>query len=91
MGWGYWSEHINMSIFFFLIQLLLILTDVSFTFLHKVYIFSAKAYTKLEEGVVCHCTGQCCSGSHCSSAKKAGKKTKTGSKSKGRPKDRGST
>lgn len=58
-------------------------------FLFPVHIFPAKAYPKLEEGAVCHSTGQCSSGSYCSSAEKAWEKKEAGNTTKGGPEGSG--
>lgn len=63
----------------------------AFPLLLSVHIFAAKAYPKLEEGAVCHSTGQCSSGSHCPSAEKAGEKKEAGDTREGGPEDSGNT
>lgn len=57
----------------------------------SVHIFSVEAYPELEEGAVCHSSGQCSSGSHRSSAEKAREKKETGNPREGRPEDSGNT
>ncbi len=57
----------------------------------SVHIFPAEAYPELEEGAVCHSTGQCSSGSHRSSAEKAREEKEAGNTGKRRPEDSGNT
>lgn len=71
--------------------MLLICLCACFSLLPSEHIFTAKAYSKFEEGAVCHSAGQCSSGSHCTPAKKAGEKKEAGDTREGGPEDRGNT